>query len=138
MTKSHKNTQASKEVKVKAATRKLASRKQGSKTLKQITGWISRHKKALGILSVIPAAVLAKIAYTHIKKKGHGRTPQDGDDAPLHTQKPIFYKHNYYGVTLYYTSETWESCRGPDWYNKLMYADVYNGPIPHNAQIIDI
>ena len=52
--------------------------------------------------------------------------------------KTTLYKYELHGVTLYYTSETWESCRGRDWYWKLMHADDYEGPIPRDAEIINV
>ena len=53
--------------------------------------------------------------------------------------KPIFYEYVYFGVAVYITSETWESCRGPDWYWNLMHADdVQYCCIPRNSTIINL
>jgi hypothetical protein len=54
--------------------------------------------------------------------------------------KPIIYKYVHGVFPIYYTEDTWESCRGgPHWFSKLMHADnVEDCSIPHNATIINV
>lgn len=47
------------------------------------------------------------------------------------------YKYVHFGVPIYYTEKTWNSCLGPHFLWLLMHAeDVDECSIPHNATII--